>query len=149
METCFYDLLKDFVAEYSHDGWVFVTSNSSFYAKNERKVIQKGDDIFFANYYIDIDDVFNVPVFSTVFYYENGQRILFNDFLNIITEDLTLESVSEREHPILHIPVFFVHPCKTAEFVKPFTDLGLKYMNVFVGRYGSVFRYRIPMRLKH
>ena len=108
--------------------------------------IELNEESIFVNYYIDVDEVFRVPVLSATFFTESGHRLTHDELFSILPEKLDLNAISEREHQATGMPVFFVHPCKTEEFIAPFLNEGADYMLVWIVKYGPVFFYRIPWR---
>lgn len=145
-ESDFETLLEDFIKKYKSDGWELKTANGSKYGYNARRMLDEtlNGEIIFANYFISRDPVFRVPVLSALFFKETGQRLTFDELMSLIPRDLDRSSISEREHELTGTPVFYIHPCKTAEFIQPFVDAGANYLNVWMVSYGPVFFYRLP-----
>ena len=145
-EEEFKELISKFVEMYSCDGWELLSSFGLSYAYNPRKPTNKqlnGYDIF-ANYYINLDSVFNVPVLSATFFTALGAQLSYAELHSLLEENLDLGSVSEREHELTGKPVFYIHPCRTQEFIEPFLKIGADYLHVWMNRYGPVFFYRLP-----
>ncbi|EAX99098.1 hypothetical protein TVAG_457890 [Trichomonas vaginalis G3] len=139
--------IKNFVKTFSKDGWILKESNGKTYATNERRVlpVEINDETVFVTYYIDVDEVFQAPVLSAYFYTESGHRLTYDELLKIMPEKLDMNSVSERIHPITGIPLFFIHPCKTIEYITPIEHHGIDFMNAWIGVYGPLFLYRLPI----
>ena len=137
-----------FSKKFEFDGWKLKYFKDKIYCINERKLINKtfNEEIIFSNLFIDIDEVFEVPVLSGEFFTENGYRLSYKDLLTIIPENLDLGSISEREHPITKKAVFFIHPCNTNSFISPLVDLGYDYMITWITRYGYIFNYKLPKK---
>lgn len=147
-ESEFNELITEFVKKYRNDGWELSDEGMQMYGVNSRKQIPCIFDNFtvFANYYISLDQVFSTPVLSATFYNEVGHRLTYDELLKIIPEKLDLGSISEREDENVGEPVFFIHPCKTEEFIKPFLldDNNKNYLHIFMIRYGPIFFYKLP-----
>ena len=144
--TDFHTKIREFVDRYSNDGWKIKTVDKIEFATLERKIlpVEINEETVFATYYIDVDEVFQVPVLSASFYTESGHRLTHEELFSILPEKLDLTAISEREHPATGLPVFFIHPCKTDEFITPFVEKGADYMLVWIVRYGPVFFYKLP-----
>ena len=138
--------IRDFAKKYSYDGWTLKKEDGIEYATLERRILpfEFNDETIFATYYIDTDEVFRVPVISASFFTETGHRLSHEELLSLVPEKLDLSAISEREHPATGKPVFFIHPCKTDEFIMPFVNEGADYMMVWIVRYGPIFFYRLP-----
>lgn len=115
-------------------------------AKNSRVSIsqQFNGQLLYINYYINLDQVFQVPVLSAQFFTETGQTLSHTELSSLIPIAQDLGKISEREHEVIHEPVFFIHPCRTKEFLKPFIENGNDYLHVWLVRYGPVFFYKLP-----
>ncbi|KAK8890704.1 E2-like conjugating enzyme atg10 [Tritrichomonas musculus] len=135
-----------FVEKYALDGWELKKARYGIYAYNPRRIIQKEIDgqPVFANYYIDYDHVFTVPVLSATFFTETGHQLTYSELLTILPQRLEEGSISEREHELTGKPVFFIHPCKTQQFVEPFLKVGADYLHVWLVKYGPLFFYKLP-----
>lgn len=143
-ESEFAALVAEFVERYRCDGWELRGSGGGAYAVNARRPIPGSGDLL-ANYYVSFDAAFAVPVLSATFYDAAGRRLTHDELMRLIPERLDPGSVSERELDATGEPVFFVHPCRTEEFVRPFLQSGGEnYLHVFMVRYGPVFLYRLP-----
>jgi hypothetical protein len=138
--------LENFVRTYPSEGWELKETPDGIYAFNGRRVIPaqfRGLQVF-ANYYINRDQIFRVPVFSATFYTEDGRQLTFTELAPLLPEKLDGSAISEREHELTGYPVFFIHPCKTDELIAPFVALGANYLHCWLVRYGPVFFYRLP-----
>lgn len=145
-EKEFNEKITDFVNKYANDGWELKKAHYGIYAYNPRRIIQKEIDEqqVFANYFIDYDQVFTVPVLSATFFTETGHQLTYSELMSILPEKLEEGSISEREHELTGRPVFFIHPCKTQQFVEPFLQKGAEYLHVWLVKYGPLFFYRLP-----
>ena len=138
--------ITDFVQKYSIDGWELKETAYGVYALNARRMLnlELNESAVIANYYIDLDQVFKVPVFSATFFTESGHQLTYSEMLSILPEKIEEGSISEREHDLTGLPVFYIHPCKTHEFVQPFVADGADYLHVWLVKYGSILLYRLP-----
>ena len=145
-ENEFQERISNFVEKYSNDWWELKKAQYGKYAYNPRCIIPKeidGQQVF-ANYYIDYDHVFTVPVLSATFFTETGHQLTYSELLSILPQKIEEGSISEREHELTGKPVFFIHPCKTQEFVEPFLKAGADYLHVWLVKYGPLFFYKLP-----
>jgi hypothetical protein len=138
--------ISEFVTKYQSELWELRDTASGIYAMNSRRPVAahfEGSQVF-ANYYINLDRIFRVPVLSATFFTDTGRQLTFDELVSIIPEKLDRSAISEREHEITGIPVFFIHPCKTEACVRPFVAKGANYFHVWLVRYGPFFLYRLP-----
>lgn len=128
------------------DGWELKQTAQGSYGYLARRLlpVQLDSSPVFANYFINLDQVFRVPVLSAIFFTDSGHRLSMTELKKILPIDVGLTSVSEREHEITGTPVFFIHPCKTEEFIRPFLQDGADYLHVWMVSYGPVFLYKLP-----
>jgi hypothetical protein len=146
-ETRFRAELEHFVRSYPTEGWEVKETPDGVYGFNGRRVIPaqfQGLQLF-ANYYINRDQIFRVPVLSATFYSEDGRQLTFSELAPLLPEPLDGSAISEREHELTGTPVFFIHPCKTDALIAPFVALGADYLHCWLVRYGPVFFYRLPL----
>ena len=145
-ETTFDGLIHDFCKKYAMDGWELKQTSQYSYGYLARRLlpVQLDSSPVFANYFINLDQVFRVPVLSAVFFTDSGHRLSMTELKKILPIDVGLTSVSEREHELTGTPVFFIHPCKTEEFIRPFLQDGAGYLHVWMVSYGPVFLYKLP-----
>ena len=145
-EETFDEHIRSFCSKYARQGWELKQTPRGEYAYLARQLlpVQLGDSSVFANYFINRDQVFRVPVFSAMFFTESGHRLTMAELKEILPLDIGLTSVSEREHELTGTPVFFIHPCKTEEFIHSFLEDGADYLHVWLVSYGPVFLYKLP-----
>jgi hypothetical protein len=146
-ESQFRAELEAFLASYPMEGWVLKETPDGVYVYNGRRVIPaqfRGLQLF-ANYYINRDQVFRVPVLSATFYSEDGRQLTFSELAPLLPEKLDGSAITEREHELTGTPVLFIHPCKTHELIAPFAAVGASYIHCWLVRYGPVFFYRLPL----
>jgi hypothetical protein len=139
--------LEAFLGKYPTEGWEIRRADDVTYACNPRRVLPAHFDglQLFANYYINLDQVFRVPVLSATFFTESGRQLTHDELIQIVPErGLDRSAISEREHEITGTPVFFIHPCKTDSLITPFVRQGADYLHCWLVRYGPVFFYRLP-----
>jgi hypothetical protein len=145
-EAEFARLLEDFVAKYQSDAWEFKKTTRGIYALNARRplTVLFDDSPVFANYYVNFDEVFEVPVLSATFFTATGHQLTFDELNSVLPEKFDRASLSEREHEITGTSVFFIHPCQTEAVVRPFVDQGANYLHVWFVRYGPFLLYHLP-----
>jgi hypothetical protein len=146
-EETFANDLGAFLGKYPMEGWQIRKTDDGVYAYNPRRVVPASFDglQLFANYYINLDQVFQVPVLSATFFTESGQQLAYDELIQILPErGLDRSAISQREHEITGTPVFFIHPCKTGSLITPFVQQGANYLHCWLVRYGPVFFYRLP-----
>lgn len=163
----FEEEIVKFVERYSKDGWILKETPYCKYATLERRIIEcsLNDEMVFATYYIDVDEVFKVPVLSVALFLESGHRLTHQEYSSLAqkysgsweSNSKYLESlesfgdgfgygaISEREHPITGLPVLFIHPCRTKEFITPLIQDGFDFMHIWMARYGPLFFYKLPI----
>lgn len=144
--AAFEEHVRSFCQKYAMQGWELKETARGSYAYLARQLlpVQFGDSPVFANYYINRDQVFRVPVLSAMFFTDSGHRLTMSELRTILPIDIGLTSVTEREHELAGLPVFFIHPCKTEEFIRPFVAQGADYLHVWLVSYGPVFLYKLP-----
>ena len=144
----FEEYLQQFVSNYPKELWTINNNREGIYGERLRIQTDKvlNDLPVFANYYISYDQIFQVPMLSAYFYSSDGHQLTHDELLSLIQdfEKVDPGAITEGEHPILGIPVFFIHTCKTAEFIKPFLEHGANYFHVWLVRYGPLFFYYLP-----
>jgi hypothetical protein len=145
-EEEFVQQISEFVMKYQSELWELRNTTSGIYAMNARRPLATafhGSPVF-ANYYINLDQVFRVPVLSAAFFTVTGHQLTFDELISMLPEKLDRTAISQREHEITGTPVFFIHPCQTEACVRPFVDSGANYLHVWLVRYGPYFLYRLP-----
>ena len=145
-EAEFDQLIEKFVERYKMEGWELKVTKNGKYGYLPRRVLSRtlDNESVFANYYVDWDEIYRVPVLSAQFYTESGNRVYHDQLMKLIGQDLDRASISEREHDKTGFPVFYLHPCNTEEFVRPFVENGANYLHVWMVAYGPFFLYKLP-----
>lgn len=146
--TDFLAKIRKFAQDYANDGWKMKESDGYEFATNERRILpaEVNDETVFATYFIDVDEVFQAPVLSAYFYTESGHRLTYEELNSLMPQKLDLDSVSERIHSGTQMPVFFLHPCKTLQYLKGVEENGVDFMVAWIAIYGENFLYRLPKK---
>jgi ubiquitin-like-conjugating enzyme ATG10 len=113
------------IAEKLNDNWKLIkaTNNNSLsilYLEKQEQVIKKDDNTLLTFiYHIVYSESFQVPVFYLNAYKSNGSPLPYPDIYKHFKLDTSnsLMVLSQQEHPILFKPFYFLHPCKTAEWM--------------------------------
>ncbi len=119
------------------DDWkIFEAEDDVLYLeKNERKFIPNQNEIYTLTYQAVFSESFSVPVLYLNVHKSNGKILDYNEiysYFNLNTsqansnttssskfdEDATnLSIISQQDHPILCKPFYFLHPCKTIDWM--------------------------------
>ncbi|KAI9206952.1 uncharacterized protein BJ171DRAFT_597078 [Polychytrium aggregatum] len=74
--------------------------------------------------------------------YDASGQVLDWAALRTLTRNQTPATISQQEHPLLHIPFYYIHPCNTAEFMRERLEngcpVGDAYMLIWLGAMTSL-----------
>lgn len=106
--------------ELNHNWQLIETKNIAYLEKTEQHFID--NDIQTFVYHIVYSESFEVPVFYLNAFKSNGLQLNYDELyahfkLNDSNKKDNIMILSQQEHPILFKPFYFLHPCKTAEWM--------------------------------
>ncbi|XP_065320970.1 ubiquitin-like-conjugating enzyme ATG10 isoform X2 [Gordionus sp. m RMFG-2023] len=106
--------IKDFTWDFINiNGTSYLKKVIFSYTKYNQKLVNKNNQILKWEYNILYDIIYQVPILYFNCCYENG--ILLN-----VHELLEQTPTPHKDHPILQIPYFYIHPCHTENIINIF-----------------------------
>jgi ubiquitin-like-conjugating enzyme ATG10 len=103
------------------DNWS-IKNDDEYLEKVEQKFIQNENDIYTFTYHVIFSDAFSVPVFYLNVAKSNGKALNYDELYSYYKLDLNLNDadfliLTQQEHPVLYKPFYFLHPCRTIEWM--------------------------------
>lgn len=140
------------------DDWsliVFDQNQDIIYLEKKNQQLHKNDIITLV-FHIIYSESYSVPVLYINISRSNGSIFKYGEvynFFNLIETDRNQELgivLTQQEHPILFTPFYFMHPCKTSQWMDQ-TSLGSNANLNFTLKWLSfVFSaLRIPLDIKY
>ncbi|KAJ4344520.1 uncharacterized protein N0V89_012263 [Didymosphaeria variabile] len=152
---------KEFPVPYPSESHVQDNEDAGLEEDDEEALDHKDVNTPLIHYDILLSPTYSVPVLyfhisDTLHRYPPTMDTLYK---HIITQEYidqtkdvgVLGGITITDHPILNRPVFFIHPCRTAEVMeasmggKPATSLG--YLLMWIGAMGKSVGLDIPLQL--
>lgn len=103
-----------------NDNWQLISTDKSeliYLEKKEQAFSSTHNDIHSFVYNVVYSESFEVPVFYLNAYKSNGSQLEFAEIYKHFKLESDLLILTQQEHPILFKPFYFLHPCKTAEWM--------------------------------
>ena len=105
-----------------NDNWHLIETDSpqnvKYLEKKEQFMFQ--NDIVTFVYHIIYSESYEVPVFYLNAFKSTGAQLDYNslnEYFKLDKSNADLMVLSQQEHPILFKPFYFLHPCKTSEWM--------------------------------
>ena len=135
------------ISDRIRDGWTIskVDKQISFLAKSEVKLLDQ--DKVLLKYHVIYDDSYQVPVLYFSVTYSSGKVVKPADLTAILkTPNKLVDAISQKDHPLLDTPYYFIHPCQTSRMMKNFCNkqLNFVYLLTFLSSVGPVAGLYIP-----
>jgi ubiquitin-like-conjugating enzyme ATG10 len=110
------------------DDWkIFELFDGNLYLeKTEKKFIRSQNDIYTFIYHVIFSDSFSVPVLYLNVYKSNGKILEYDELYSYYdleykspgdNDSSTILIITQQDHPYLYKPFYFLHPCKTLEWM--------------------------------
>ena len=150
------------------DSWKLIHLNEDtdiFYLeKSEQKFMANLSDIYTFIYHVIYSEAFSVPVLFLNAYKSNGRVLNYDEIYSYfhLDRDLTYKEngnlliLTQTEHPFLAKPFYFLHPCKTRDWMKAtqFTkassssNFTLKWLSFVLASLGIQFDLKYALEIE-
>ncbi|XP_050512894.1 ubiquitin-like-conjugating enzyme ATG10 isoform X1 [Diabrotica virgifera virgifera] len=117
------------------DGWKLIskpeeTENHKYILKKQIVQLKNPEDeneeiIAHFEYHVAFGISYGVPVLCFNIWKSNGTMITLEEYWKCNTrfkEYSMYETLTQMDHPVLHQPVYTLHPCRTQEILEPFME---------------------------
>ena len=89
---------------------------------NKQDEAEAQSEIYTFVYHVIFSDSFSVPVLYLNVYKSNGSSLNYDELYSYFNLNSKLNDaydlvITQQEHPILFKPFYYVHPCKTADWM--------------------------------
>lgn len=140
------------------DDWSLVVHNQNediiYLEKKSQQLYQ--NDIITIVFHVIYSESYSVPILYTNISRSNGSIFKYGEmynFFNLVATDKNQESgliLTQQEHPILFIPFYFMHPCKTSEWMNRTALRSKESLNYTLKWLSFVFSVlQIPLDIKY
>lgn len=103
-----------------NDGWRLIETTGQIKYLEKKEQFMLNNEIVTFVYHIVYSESYEVPVFYLNAFKSNGAQLDYsslNKHFKLDSSNADLMVLSQQEHPILFKPFYFLHPCKTSEWM--------------------------------
>ena len=135
-------------SEELRDGWKLVEfHDTKFLSKKESKSFDNDEGICI-EYHVIHDPSYQVPVLYFSATYSCGRLLKPTEchaLLHIPLDTDNTAVISQRDHPVLDCPYYYVHPCQTSGVMDRFSSApNFIYLLTFLSTIGPIVGLHIP-----